>query len=86
MTTTDEYVLDVLCKQLKELEGLELTPEQAAKTTLQTLGLDSLATLQIAMALEDALDMEIEAADLPQRLTIAEIARRLQSKVKPQIP
>ena len=85
MTTSDDYVLDVLCKQLRELEGLELTPEQAAKTNLQSLGLDSLATLQLAIALEDALDMEVEVMDLPQRLTILEIARRLQSNRRSRI-
>jgi acyl carrier protein len=83
MTRSRDDVLDVLCKQLRELtldEDLELTREQAGEMTLETLGLDSLATLQLALGLEDALKIEVEVVDLPRDCTIVEIADRLQSK------
>jgi acyl carrier protein len=83
MTRSRDDVLDVLCKQLRELtldEDLELTREQAGEMTLETLGLDSLATLQLALGLEDTLKIEVEVVDLPRDCTIVEIADRLQSK------
>jgi hypothetical protein len=51
MTKSREYVLDILYRQLKELavdERVELAPERAAETTLESLRLDSLETLQLA--------------------------------------
>ena len=76
MTRSREYVLDVIYKQLKELavdERVELAPERAAETTLESLRLDSLDTLQLAMSLEEALNIEIEVADLRKDQTILQI-------------
>ena len=77
MTQTREYVLDVLYKQLRELgvdERVELVPERAAATTLESLRLDSLDMLQLAMGLEDAFNIKIEVADLRKNQTILQIA------------
>jgi acyl carrier protein len=79
MIRSREDVFDVLYKELKELplelEGL--TPELAAKTTLESLGLSSLDTVQLVLALEEVLDMEIRATDLPKNYTVSEIADHL---------
>ena len=83
MTRSRDDVLEILCKQLRELaldENLQLTREQAAKMTLESLELDSLATLQLALGLEDALNMDIEVVDLPKDRTILQLADYLCSK------
>jgi acyl carrier protein len=77
MTMSREYVLQVLYKQLRELavdERVKLEPELAADTTLESLRLDSLDTLVLAMGLEDALNVTIRVADLAKNRTILEIA------------
>jgi acyl carrier protein len=76
MTKSREYVLDIFYRQLKELavdERVELAPERAAETTLESLRLDSLETLQLAMCLEDALNVEIKVTDLKKSQTILEV-------------
>ena len=83
MTRSRDDVLEILCKQLRELaldENLQLTREQAAKMTLESLELDSLATLQLALGLEDALNMDIEVVDFPKDRTILQLADYLCSK------
>jgi acyl carrier protein len=76
MTRSREDVLEVLYGLLKEAtvdQRVNLKPEMAGETTLESLHLDSLDTLVLAMGLEDALNIEIRVADLPNR-TISEIA------------
>ncbi len=46
----------------------------ATETTLESLQLDSLDTLVLAMGLEDALNIEIRVVDLPKNRTISELA------------
>ena len=77
MTRSHEDVLEVLYGLLKEAavdERVELRPELATKTTLESLQLDSLDTLVLAMGLEDAFNIEIRVVDLPKNRTISEIA------------
>ena len=77
MIKTREHVLDVFYKQLRELavdERVELLPERAAETTLDSLRLDSLEVLQLAMSLEETFDIEIEVSDLRKNQTILQIA------------
>ncbi|MBS0240172.1 MAG: hypothetical protein JSR89_17295 [Proteobacteria bacterium] len=54
-----------------------LDAESAHTVTLQSLNLDSLDTLKLAMDLEEALDMDIEIVNFPETLTLAELADRL---------
>jgi acyl carrier protein len=77
MTRSREQVLDTLYGLLKEAavdERIDLRREAAAETTLESLQLDSLDTLVLAMGLEDAFNIEIGVADLPKSRTISEIA------------
>jgi acyl carrier protein len=77
MTRSREHVLDILYGLLKEAavdQSVDLRPEKAAETTLESLQLDSLDTLVLAMGLEDALNIEIRVVDLPKNRTISEIA------------
>ena len=77
MAQARDDVLDILYTQLKELavdERVVLEPALAASTTLGSLQLTSLDTLQLALGLEDALNIEIEVLDLPKDRTILEIA------------
>jgi acyl carrier protein len=77
MTKSREYVLEVLYGQLRTLaidERVKLAPELAADTTIESLRLDSLDTLVLAMGLEDALNISIGVEDLPKSRTLLEIA------------
>jgi acyl carrier protein len=77
MIESREQVFDVLYGLLKEAavdERVDLRPEMASVTTLESLRLDSLDTLVLAMGLEDAFNIEIRVADLPKERTISEIA------------
>jgi len=77
MTKSREYVLEVLYGQLRTLavdERVKLAPELAAETTIESLRLDSLDTLVLAMGLEDALNIPIGVEDLPKNRTLLEIA------------
>jgi acyl carrier protein len=77
MTKSREHVLEVLYGLLKEAtvdQRVDLRPEMATETTLESLQLDSLDTLVLAMGLEDALNIEIRVVDLPKNRTISEIA------------
>jgi len=77
MTRSHEDVLEVLYGLLKDAavdERVELRPELATETTLESLQLDSLDTLVLAMGLEDAFNIEIRVVDLPKNRTISEIA------------
>ena len=76
MTRSREQVLDVLYGLLKDAavdERVDLRPEMAGVTTLESLQLDSLDTLVLAMGLEDAFNIEIRVVDLPKDRTISEI-------------
>ena len=48
-----------------------------AGSWVQSLDLDSLDTLQFAMDIETALEMDIEIVNFPDTLTIAQLAERL---------
>lgn len=77
MNRSREEVLEVLYRLLKEAsvdQSVDLMPESVAKTTLESLRLDSLDTLVLAMGLEDAFNVEIRVADLPKNRTMSEIA------------
>jgi acyl carrier protein len=66
-----------------------LTPEKsslldmasAGRITLQSLDLDSLDTLKLAMDLEDALGIGIEIVDFPDTLTLSELVDRLSREI-----
>jgi len=77
MTRARDHVLEVLYGLLKEAavdQRVDLRPETARVTTLESLQLDSLDTLVLAMGLEDAFNVEIRVGDLPKNRTISQIA------------
>ncbi len=57
----------------------QLDLKSAHDVTLQSLNLDSLDTLKLAMDLEEALDMDIEIVNFPETLTLAELGERLSA-------
>jgi len=82
MIKSREHILEVLYGQLRTLtvdERVRLAPELASETTIESLRLDSLDTLVLAMGLEDALNIQIEVKDLPKDRTLSEIADFLLS-------
>ena len=63
----EESTFDRVVSILREQDGLEdveLTPE----TTLADLGLDSLAIVEAAMALEDEFDVEFDVDSAPETI------------------
>lgn len=83
MAKSREDILEVLYGQLRTLavdERVKLAPELAAETTIESLRLDSLDTLVLAMGLEDALNIPIGVADLPKHRTLLEIADFVSTK------
>jgi acyl carrier protein len=73
-------IISVVLEKLRDMrpdKAAELNLENAEFTTLQSLNLDSLDTLQFAMNVEDALGMNIEIVSFPDSLTIEQLAKRL---------
>lgn len=73
-------IISVVLEKLRDMrpdKAAELNLESAEFTTLQSLNLDSLDTLQFAMNVEDALGMNIEIVSFPDSLTIEQLAKRL---------
>ncbi|MGO4684969.1 phosphopantetheine-binding protein [Hyphomicrobium sp. 2TAF46] len=71
-------LLDTI-QALLPVNAPRLDAESAHVVTLQSLNLDSLDTLKLAMDLEEALDMDIEIVNFPETLTLAELADRLSA-------
>jgi acyl carrier protein len=71
-------------KALAPEKASDLDFASAQDTTLQSLDLDSLDTLKLAMDLEDALGLNIEFVDFPDTLTLSELADRLSGATKLQ--
>ena len=68
-----EKLVDYAAKQL-ELDASEITPD----STFESLGIDSLDTVELLMNLEDKLDMEIE---LDQKVeTVGDLVAFIESK------
>jgi acyl carrier protein len=73
-------ILSILLEKLKAVRPENapgLSVESAQFATLQSLDLDSLDTLQFAMDIENALDMDIEIVSFPDTLTIVQLAEQL---------
>jgi len=80
MTEVVAVVLDAV-KSMSPERTKDLTEVSAHYTTLRSLELDSLDTLQLAMNIEDALGVDIEVVDFPDSLTLAELAERLSKQL-----
>ena len=77
-------VIAVLLDVVKELapgKAVGIDTASAQHTTLKSLELDSLDTLQLAMNIEDALGVDIEIVDFPDTLTLSELAVRLTRQI-----
>jgi acyl carrier protein len=73
-------ILSILLEKLNAMRpqnAPSLSIEGARFATLQSLDLDSLDTLQFAMDIENALEMDIEIVSFPDTLTIVQLAERL---------
>lgn len=73
-------LLDVV-KALTPQKAMGIDKTSAQHTTLKSLELDSLDTLQLAMNIEDALGVDIEIVDFPDTLTLSELAERLTRQI-----
>jgi acyl carrier protein len=71
-------------KALAPEKARELDIASAGDVTLQSLDLDSLDTLKLAMDLEDALGLRIDFVNFPETLTLSELAERLSGSIAPE--
>lgn len=84
--------VDVTTILFETIKGL--APEQSSRLdvasarhiTLQSLDLDSLDTLKLAMDLEDVLGINIEIVNFPETLTLSELADRLSRQIGKEKP
>ena len=81
MTVDVTAVLFETIKALAPEKSSLLDIASARHITLQSLDLDSLDTLKLAMDLEDALGISIEIVNFPDTLTLSELADRLSRRI-----
>ena len=81
MTVDLTAVLFETIKALAPEKSSLLDIASARHITLQSLDLDSLDTLKLAMDLEDALGISIEIVNFPDTLTLSELADRLSRRI-----
>ena len=74
---SEERVKEIIAKEL-EVEGQQLTPE--AKF-IEDLGADSLATIELVMALEEEFDIEIPDEDADKIKTVRDAVEYLDKHV-----
>lgn len=82
MSNPPERTLALIYEKLASLDknGLaNLDPSLAPSTRIGDLDLDSLDMLQLAMELEEALSIEIEVVDFSGDMTIAGLAKHLDT-------
>lgn len=74
--TTVEKIIEVLANHL-EMDAAEINES----TTLESLDVDSLDTVEIMMEIEDEFGVEINAADIGTGKTVKELADYVDNKV-----
>lgn len=75
-------LFDDVCDVIVETVGCEtavVTPEARLN---EDLGADSLAAMELIMALEEKLDIEIDDAELDQFKTVNDLVSYLETKVQ----
>jgi len=77
MDTLDR-VRRIVAREL-ELEAEEIRPE---KSIMRDLGADSLAMMQIAMAVEEEFGIAVEDNELDSLVTVRAIVRAVEDKLK----
>ena len=77
----DEKILEKVKSML--VEQLEVAPDKVTLESriVEDLGADSLDTVELIMALEDAFNLEISDEDAEKLLTVREVVEYLQKKV-----
>lgn len=74
---TEETIYDKIVRLIKEYEGIEPS-EVSEGSTFEDLGIDSLSAVEIIMALEDELGIEIDPEEDIQ--TVGDLVRFVESK------
>ena len=78
MATVDERVKKIIAEQLG-VEEEEVTPEAHF---VEDLGADSLDTVELVMALEEAFEIEIPDEDAEKILTVKQAIEYIQAHAK----
>ncbi len=74
------FDFDKMCEVVSETVGCELEKVTREATLEEDLGADSLAAMELVMALEEAFECEIDDADLDQFKTVGDLADYLENK------
>ena len=71
-----EKIIDIIEEQLN-VEGMEITSETRFK---EDMNADSLDLFELAMAIEEAFEIEIPSEDLEKVTTVGSVVEYLQAK------
>ncbi len=75
----DQKIYDRVCDVIRETAGLE-DVEMKPESTLEEIGLDSLGTVEIVVAVEDEFDIQLDTEENPK--TVGEFVTNVEAALE----
>ncbi len=75
----DQKIYDRVCDVIRETAGLE-DVEMKPESTLEEIGLDSLGTVEIVVAVEDEFDIQLDTEENPK--TVGEFVANVEAALE----
>ncbi len=75
----DQKIYDRVCDIIRETAGLE-DVEMKPESTLEEIGLDSLGTVEIVVAVEDEFDIQLDTEENPK--TVGEFVANVEAALE----
>ncbi len=75
----DQKIYDRVCDVIRETAGLE-DVEMKPESTLEEIGLDSLGTVEILVAVEDEFDIQLDTDENPK--TVGEFVANVEAALE----
>ncbi len=75
----DQKIYDRVCGVIRETAGLE-DVEMKPESTLEEIGLDSLGTVEIVVAVEDEFDIQLDTEENPK--TVGEFVANVEAALE----
>ncbi len=75
----DQKIYDRVCDVIRETAGLE-DVEMKPESTLEEIGLDSLGTVEIVVAVEDEFDIQLDTEENPK--TVGEFVASVEAALE----
>lgn len=76
---SDQEILDNLAEIISEIQGIDKGVIEPAKSLVDDLEIDSLAMVEIAMAIEEKLNVSIPDEDLKSIVTVGDAVNYIKS-------